>query len=96
MFIFNLNYIKSLDNVEKILPSHIKYLDKYYQKGIFICSGRKSPRTGGVILCKCKNKEQAKEIMEEDPFYKNNIAEYEVIEFIPSKTSESFTSVMEI
>ena len=30
------------------------------------------------------------DIMKEDPFYKNEIAEYEFIEFIPTKFDEKF------
>ena len=50
MYIVNLNYIKEVSEVEKHLEEHIKFLEKYYEMGKFICSGRKNPRTGGVIL----------------------------------------------
>ena len=45
MFIVNLTYIKSLDEVEKHLEKHIDFLNQYYTKGHFIASGRKNPRT---------------------------------------------------
>ena len=50
MFIVNLTYIKPLDAVEKYLEKHIDFLNQYYTKGLFIASGRKNPRTGGIIL----------------------------------------------
>ena len=50
MFIVNLTYIKPLDKVEKFLEKHIDFLNQYYTKGHFIASGRKNPRTGGIIL----------------------------------------------
>ena len=56
MFIVNLTYIKSLDEVEKHLEKHIDFLNQYYTKGLFIASGRKNPRTGGIILMIAKNK----------------------------------------
>ena len=37
-----------------------------------------------------KDKEMVINIMKEDPFYKNEIAEYEFIEFIPTKFDEKF------
>ena len=85
MFIVNLTYIKPLDEVEKFLEKHIDFLNQYYTKGHFIASGRKNPRTGGIILMRAKNKDAVQEIIAHDPFYQNEIAQYEIIEFEASK-----------
>ena len=90
MFIFSLTYVKPLSEVERLLPAHIQFLDEHYKKHLFMCSGRKIPRTGGVILCNCVDMVEAKAIMEKDPFYKEGLAQYDIIEFVPSKTSEAF------
>ena len=90
MFLFDLTYVKPVSEVERFLPLHIDFLDEHYKKNLFLCSGRKVPRTGGVILCNCRSREEAEAIMEKDPFYKEGIAKYEIIEFIPSKTSAAF------
>ena len=94
MFIFNLTYIKSIMEVEKMLPAHISYLEENYNAKKFICSGRKNPRTGGIIFCNCAPKQEAEQIMKQDPFFKENIAQYEIIEFEPSKYSEEFELIM--
>jgi Uncharacterized protein conserved in bacteria len=90
MFILILKYIKPIEEVEKELASHIAYLEKYYSLQKFICSGRRNPRTGGVILCNANDTKEVKEIINEDPFHKKNIAEYEIIEFIPTKYDDKF------
>lgn len=90
MFIANLTYIKSLDEVEKYLPSHISFLEHYYKIGKFICSGRKNPRTGGIILCNETERESFMQILSEDPFYQEQIANYEIIEFTPTKYADGF------
>ena len=90
MFIFSLTYVKPLSEVERLLPAHIQFLDEHYKKHLFMCSGRKIPRTGGVILCNCVDMVEAKAIMEKDPFYKEGLAQYDIIEFVPSKSSEAF------
>ncbi len=41
MFIANLTYVKPLTEVEKYLEEHIAFLNKHYEAGKFICSGRK-------------------------------------------------------
>ena len=96
MFIFSLTYVKPLSDVERLLPAHIEFLDEHYKKHLFMCSGRKVPRTGGIILCNCTDMAEAKVIMEKDPFYKEGIAQYEIVEFVPSKSSESFQAAMSV
>lgn len=95
MFIFNLTYVKPISEVEKFLPAHIDYLEEHYNAKRFICSGRKNPRTGGIILCNCATKQEAEKIMEKDPFFKEKIAQYEIVEFVPSKSLDSFQTVIE-
>lgn len=94
MFIFNLTYIKPMTVVERVLPAHIAYLDEYYANHTFLCSGPKVPRTGGVILCNCPSREKAEEIMKQDPFYKAEIARYEIIEFTPTKSAEGLRQIL--
>lgn len=94
MFIFNLTYVKPITDVEKFLPAHIRYLDEYYAMQKFICSGRKVPRTGGIILCNCATKYEAEQIIANDPFFKEKIAQYEIVEFVPSKSSEALKTIL--
>ena len=84
-FIIILTYKISLDEVDTHIKDHILFLDKYYNSGNFILSGRKNPRTGGVILCKFNSSEEVHSIIKEDPFYTYKIADYEVIEFEKSR-----------
>lgn len=94
MFIVNLTYIKPLDTVEKCLEKHIDFLNQYYTKGLFIASGRKNPRTGGIILMRAKNKETVQEIIMQDSFYQNEIAQYDIIEFEVSKYCPEFETII--
>jgi uncharacterized protein YciI len=85
MFIINLNYIVPLDQVDEHMNDHVKFLKKYYEKNIFIASGRKVPRTGGIILALASSKEDAERIMSEDPFISRKLAEFSVVEFLTSQ-----------
>jgi len=95
MFIVSLNYVSALDQVDALLEEHIEFLKRQYEKKIFIASGRKVPRTGGIILAKAKNKEALNSILEQDPFYKKGVAAYEVTEFVPSMTLPEFANLDE-
>ena len=95
MYIVNLNYIKEVSEVEKYLEEHIKFLEKYYEMGKFICSGRKNSRTGGVILLNAESLSEVEKIILEDPFNINEIAEYEITEFFPTKYNKNFKIFVE-
>lgn len=94
MFVISLTYVSSLDDVEKWLADHIVFLDKYYSQGVFLASGRKEPRTGGVILAVAESREQLVAILAEDPFYKHGLAEYDITEFIPTKTAQELSFLL--
>ena len=95
MFIVNLSYIKPLDTVDKHLPEHLEFLMEQYSKGIFIASGRKVPRTGGVILAKGKSRQELLGILEADPFNQAGVADYEVTQFTPNLVAEGLESLKE-
>ncbi len=85
MFIIDLKYIVPLDELDAHMAAHVKYLHKYYAKDGFIASGRKVPRTGGIILALADSKEAVAQIISEDPFYKYKLAEFTITEFRTSQ-----------
>ncbi len=91
MFIISLTYTCDLPTIEQHLTAHRHYLDKHYGAGIFLASGRKEPRNGGVILAHNIDRATLDSILKQDPFYSQQLARYEVTEFIPSKTSPKLT-----
>ncbi len=95
MFIVSLVYKKDISEVEKFIEQHIQFLNKYYADKKFIFSGRKNPRTGGVILVRNVDRKELNNIIKEDPFYQNEIAEYDITEVIPTKYDEDFASFIE-
>jgi len=86
MFIVHVNYKVSLDIVEQHLNAHVNYLKQQYALGHFIASGRQVPRTGGVILSNMDIREALDQVLEQDPFKQNNLADYVVTEFVPGMT----------
>ncbi|WP_163831086.1 YciI family protein [Spartinivicinus ruber] len=96
MFIVSLTYKVDLAEVDKHLDAHIEYIKKYYENGYFIASGRKKPRSGGVILIKSVEREIVDAIVKEDPFYQADVANFEVIEFEPSMTAKGFEALLSL
>ena len=95
MFIINITYKTALDKVDQYLNEHIEFLNKQYELGNFLASGRKVPRTGGIILSKVEEKSVLEQIIAQDPFKINELADYQLIEFIPSKTCEELKFLIE-
>jgi uncharacterized protein YciI len=93
VYVVSLSYKVDLSEVDNHIKEHVAFLEKYYEKGNFIASGRKVPRTGGVILAQAESKESLMTILQEDPFFKANIANYEIIEFAPTKVAQGFESL---
>ncbi len=93
MFIININYIAPLDKIDARMKEHMVFLNACYQEGLFIASGRKIPRTGGIILSKGTSKEAVEGLMKNDPFVAHGLAEIEVIEFRTSQVHPDFREV---
>ncbi|MBD0401259.1 YciI family protein [Flammeovirga sp. EKP202] len=94
MFIINLTYKADLKQVDQYLEQHIEYLNEQYNLGHFLASGRKVPRTGGVILSNIESKTELLAILEKDPFHQNELADYDITEFVPSKTCDELKFLM--
>lgn len=91
MFVILVTYKKPLEIIDKHLADHAEFLQKGYEKNYFIVSGRKNPRTGGVIISQLKDRNQLENILKDDPFHIHEIADYETIEFIPGKYHSDFS-----
>ncbi|RAV28706.1 YciI family protein [Sinomicrobium soli] len=88
MFIVNLTYKVSFDQVEPHLQAHMAFVNEQYENGNFLASGKKVPRTGGIILSSMESREALERLMEQDPFILHDVAGTEITEFALSRVSE--------
>lgn len=86
MFIVTVTYKVALEKVDKHLPDHVEFLKAQYAQGNFIASGRQIPRTGGIILSNMPSREMLEKVLSTDPFNVNGVADYSIVEFVPSMT----------
>jgi uncharacterized protein YciI len=92
MFVIIVSYLKPIEDVDKFLLEHRAFLELGYQKNYFIASGPQNPRTGGIILSQLKNKKELENILSEDPFSREHLAHYNIIEFEPVKYHQDFAT----
>ncbi|MGF1706711.1 YciI family protein [Enterovibrio baiacu] len=95
MFVVSLTYTVALSEVDQYIDAHIAYLEKQYAEGHFLASGRKVPRTGGIILARANDPAHLDAILREDPFYQAGVADYDVMEFEPSMTAEGLDGLLD-
>lgn len=94
MFIIDLHYIAPLEQLDAHMAGHMKFLEICYRENVFLTSGRKVPRTGGIIIAQAESKEALAQIMAEDPFCKNGLAEITITEFQNSQMHPAFRKMM--
>ena len=84
MFLILLTYKKPLADVDHFVAEHRAFLERHYASGEFLLSGRKEPRTGGVILAQANLRSDIEDIICRDPFHREGMADYEIVEFLPT------------
>lgn len=94
MFIISMTYVAPMSEIEAYLDEHKRYLQEQYDAGHFIASGRKVPRTGGIILARSESLETLEPILAADPFHLHKLATYEVTEFMPTMVGEEFRELL--
>ena len=88
MFVIELLYKAPLAAIDAAMAAHVAFLNKYYDAGNFVVSGRKIPRDGGIIIAVGSNRAVVEAIVREDPFVKNGLADFRVIEFRASQRAK--------
>jgi len=94
MFVIILKYVKPLEEIDRLVQDHVEFLERFYHSNHFIVSGPRNPRVGGIILANADSQQGVWDIIKQDPFYQNEAAEYEVIEFIASKFTPEIISLV--
>lgn len=94
MFIIELTYKAPLEEIDAHMKAHVAYLNKYYKLKSFIVSGRKIPREGGIIIATASGKKEIEKIIKQDPFYKNKLADFRIIEFNASQKAEGINELI--
>jgi uncharacterized protein YciI len=95
MYAVILRYKRPLDEVDQYAGGHREWLKQNYAAGNFLLSGRQRPGVGGFILVAAIDRSQLDSILANDPFGKNGVTDYEVIEVAPSTADERLAFLVE-
>ena len=86
MFVVSLNYKVPLTEIDRLQAAHVEWLKACYAEGIFVASGPKRPRTGGIIIARGERAVLDARLADDSfakagPFTKAGAADYEITEF---------------
>ena len=81
--VVSLTYDAPLAAIDGAMADHVAWLERGYAEGLFVASGRKVPRTGGVILVRGAPVE-VEALVASDPFVARGLARAEVTAFTAS------------
>jgi uncharacterized protein YciI len=95
MFVIELTYKADLAEIDAHMKAHMTFLKKYYDLGHFLVSGRQVPRTGGIIIAVGRDRDQIEAIAREDPFCREGLADFRVIEFRASQRASNIEARMD-
>jgi uncharacterized protein YciI len=95
MFVIELVYKASLEEIDAHMAVHVRFLKKYYAAGNFLVSGRKIPRDGGIILAVGKTRQEIETLVKEDPFHRHGLADFRIIEFRASQKADDIQNRIE-
>jgi uncharacterized protein YciI len=81
--VVSLTYDASLDAIDAAMGAHVDWLTAAYAEGLVVASGRKKPRTGGVIILR-GHRAEVEALVATDPFVSGGLATAEITEFTAS------------
>jgi uncharacterized protein YciI len=81
MYILDFQNQKPVHEVDDAIEAHRAFLRKYTEAGVFLVSGAKVPRSGGIIIATGIDRARLDAILAEAPFLQNGSAICVVTEF---------------
>ncbi|SSC67032.1 YciI family protein [Ciceribacter selenitireducens] len=94
MFILSLTYVKPPEEADRLMEPHMEWVKQGYDTGMFLASGRKIPRTGGVILARGERAD-IEAFVAADPFSVHGVADYEITEVALTRTADGLDRLKE-
>jgi len=77
MFVVILTYTQPLEKLEKFTAAHRQFLATHYASGVLLASGPQIPRT----IARGVTREALQALLADDPFSRESLATYQIIEF---------------
>ena len=64
------------------------------ENNTFIVTGKKVPRTGGILIANAASRGEVEKIITEDPFYLHKVAEMTITEFTHARHNSALDNLL--
>ncbi len=81
MFVLISHFQKPPDEVNRSFAAHSAWVQRQYESGRFLVSGRRDPLIGGIIVARATSEQELREVLTTDPYQQRGLAEYEIFTF---------------
>ena len=80
-FIVEIVYLVPVEQLGETVAEHRKFLGGGYERGLFLLSGPRVPRTGGLLVARAESLEDLQAFLAGDPYQQKGLAEHHYTEF---------------
>ena len=87
LFVIDITYLTMLENIDPLLSPHMAFIERGYASGLFLASGAKVPRNGGIIIARGRSVADIEALITGDPFHMAGVAKYRITEFDPGNVA---------
>ena len=88
-----LTYVAGLDAIDAAMGDHVAWLTQAYRSDLIVASGRRVPRTGGVIVLRGEP-DAVRRLVETDPLVSGGLATSEIIPFTASMAAPALADLL--
>jgi uncharacterized protein YciI len=88
VILIRLTYVKPIEEVDALRPTHLEFLNKGFAEGRYVLAGRQDPPVGGVVIARGDDLDAVAELADQDPYVTGGVATYELIRFKAGLTQD--------
>jgi uncharacterized protein YciI len=94
LFVAVLTYLRPLEEMDAAGPDHIAWLKQGYDAGRLLASGRRVPRTGGIVIARGTNVAEVEAYLRTDPFQQRGLAHADIYPFEAVMLSDAMKAAL--
>lgn len=87
MFVLELTYTAPVERVDALRDAHMAWVNDHYEDGLFLASGRKGTRDGGVVLAAGDDRARIDAVVATDPFVLDGVCAYRITHVAVTRTA---------
>jgi uncharacterized protein YciI len=74
-------YLVPVEQVDAVRTEHLAFVDDLDARKLLVSAGRQDPPVGGVLILNVTDRQEALDLIAEDPYIKAGVAEYTAVGF---------------